>query len=194
MHLYKLARMTNQLKENVIYWLNQDGTFNPADKLGKFDIDTDSVKKWMKLELDVLRPDWLQVHPKHYLHKMLKESSEKIKGVRSGGHIKISPNEETLLTHHCTELSESEDIMANYIEAQDYIRPVRKEKLDFHPLDIVVEGNGTKGSSYCMKIMGYVTYFAHKWVDKWYLKKYKVCEHSYHCECKKNLLAQRKLD
>ena len=45
-----------------------------------------------------------------------------------------------------------------------------------------------------MKIMEYVTYSAHRWVDKLYLKKHKVCEHSYHCECKKNLLAQRKID
>ena len=34
MHLHKLAKMTTQLKENIVSWLNQDGTFNPADKLG----------------------------------------------------------------------------------------------------------------------------------------------------------------
>ena len=76
MHLYKLAQMTNQVKENIIFWLNQEETFNPADKLGKFDIDKDPVNKWTSLALEVLHPEWLQGHPKHYLHKMLRESSE----------------------------------------------------------------------------------------------------------------------
>ena len=45
-----------------------------------------------------------------------------------------------------------------------------------------------------MKIMGYVTYFAHKWVDKIYLEKNKNCEHPYFCDCKKKLLTERKRD
>ena len=45
-----------------------------------------------------------------------------------------------------------------------------------------------------MKIMGYITYFVHKWVDKVYLKKNQNCNHTYHCECKKKLLEARKLD
>ena len=173
MHLYKLAQMTNQVKENIIFWLNQEETFNPADKLGKFDIDKDPVNKWTSLALKVLHPEWLQGHPKHYLHKMLKESSEIFKEVRSGGSTEKPTNKEAVLTHHCTKLSEDENIMASYMEVQDYIKPTRKKKLDFHPLDIIVRRNGTRGSSRYMKIMGYVTYFAPRWVDKLYLKNTK---------------------
>ena len=45
-----------------------------------------------------------------------------------------------------------------------------------------------------MKIIGYMTYFAHKWVDKVYLRKNKNCEHPYFCEGQKKLLAARKRD
>ena len=64
--------MTDQLKESIIFWLNQEKTFNPADKLGKFDIDKDSMDKWTSLALKVLPPKWLQGYPKHYPHKMLR--------------------------------------------------------------------------------------------------------------------------
>ena len=40
-HLYKLAQLTGQLKENIVFWITQKKAFNPADLLGKFDIDKD---------------------------------------------------------------------------------------------------------------------------------------------------------
>ena len=79
LQFYRLAQVTNQVKENIIFQLNQEETFNPADKLGKFDIDKDPVDKWTSLALEVLHPEWFQRHPKHYLHKMIKQSSEKSK-------------------------------------------------------------------------------------------------------------------
>ena len=206
MHLYKLAEMTKQRKENIVFWLKQDGTFkpastnnklmtfNPADKLGKFDIDNDAVKNWMKLEREVLNPDWLQEHPRHYLLQLIEESRKKIKEVKSGGQVKIIPNEKSLLTHQCVETNEGKDVITNYIEAVDQMKPTRRKTSDYHPLDKIVDRHKSKGSSYCMKLMGYITYFAHKWVDKWYLKKYKKCQHEYLCECQKKLLADRKLD
>ena len=45
MHPYKLAQITDQSKENI------KETFSPADKLGKFDINKDSVDKWTSLVL-----------------------------------------------------------------------------------------------------------------------------------------------
>ena len=104
------------------------------------------------------------------------------------------PNEENLLTHQCTDLNENEDIIANYIEVQDQVKPVRNKSQDYHPLDKIVQRNLHKGSSHCMKIMGYVTYFAHKWVDKVFLKKHSKCKHTFLCECKQKLLANRKID
>ena len=128
MHLYQLARFTNQKKENIVFWLNQNGTFNPADKISKFNIDKDTVAKWMELAQETLHPDWLQENPENYLQKMLEDSKEKIKDAKSGGQIKTPPppNEETLLTHKCTELNESENTITNYIEVQDQVRPENK--------------------------------------------------------------------
>ena len=57
LHLYEIAIKTNQLKENVIFWMNQFDRFNPADLLGKFDLEKDSVSKWMEKLRQVLRPD-----------------------------------------------------------------------------------------------------------------------------------------
>ena len=84
--------------------------------------------------------------------------------------------------------------MINYIEVQDRFKPVKNKPIDFHPLDMIVRRNKFKGSNYCLKIMGYVTWIVHHWRDKVYLNKHKVCNHSYLCECKKKLLADRKID
>merc|ERR1711955_38490 len=71
MHLYKLAKLTKQDKENVVFWINQKKRVNPADFLGKFDIDKDPVSKWIELLKSVLQPPWLQKHPNTYLEQML---------------------------------------------------------------------------------------------------------------------------
>ena len=57
-HLYKLAQLTGQLKENIVFWITQKKAFNPADLLGKFDIDKDHVSRWMELPQKVLQPSW----------------------------------------------------------------------------------------------------------------------------------------
>ena len=85
-------------------------------------------------------------------------------------------------------------MISNYIEVQDRFKPIQNKPVDYHPVDMVVRRNKYKGSSHCMKIMGYVTYFVHKWVDKVYLMNNKNCKHSYFCECKKKLLSARKQD
>ena len=55
-HLYKLAQLTGQLKENIVFWINQKNYLNPPDLLGKFDIDKDHVSGWMELAQKVLQP------------------------------------------------------------------------------------------------------------------------------------------
>ena len=45
-----------------------------------------------------------------------------------------------------------------------------------------------------MRIMGYVTYAGQNWRDYVYLKKNSKCGHKNLCECKKLLLAERKID
>merc|ERR1712133_178566 len=85
MHLYKLAKLTNQEKENVVFWINQKERFNPADLLGKFDIDKDPVSKWIELLRLVLQPPWLQQHTDTYLKQMLTESQQKIQAQSVGG-------------------------------------------------------------------------------------------------------------
>merc|ERR1711962_1304235 len=194
MHLYKLAELTNQLKENIVFWINQKGAFNPSDLLGKFHIDKDPVSKWMDLSKLVLQPPWLQLHPDNYLQQMLIESQEKIRAQTTGGTTKKPLNEEELLAHDCVELKKGENVMINFIDVQDRFKPVRNKPVDFHPLETIVRRNKFKGSNYCLKIMGYVTWIVHNWRDKVYLRKHKACNHPYLCECKKKLLADRKFD
>ena len=43
LHLFKIANLTGQKKEDIVLWI--EGASNPADKLGKFDINKDTVKK-----------------------------------------------------------------------------------------------------------------------------------------------------
>ena len=58
----------------------------------------------------------------------------------------------------------------------------------------IIDRNKHKGSAYCMKIMGLATYAAHKWRDKAFLRKNKVCGHPYKCLCEIKLLQDRKID
>ena len=71
LHLFEIANLTGQKKEDVVLWIQ--GTSNLADKLGKFDIDKDSVEKWIGLANQVLRPEVLQQHPNKFLNKLIQK-------------------------------------------------------------------------------------------------------------------------
>ena len=43
LHLFEIANLTGQRKEDIVLWIQ--GASNRADKLGKFDINKDSVEK-----------------------------------------------------------------------------------------------------------------------------------------------------
>ena len=88
----------------------------------------------MELLNQVLWPDCLQQHPDTYLYEMLKESKEKIKEQKLGGQYKKPNNEEEALKHKCTELNEGDDVMSNYIEVQDWFKPIRNKPVDYYPL------------------------------------------------------------
>ena len=45
LHLFEIAKLTDQRKEDIIFWINQKDQQNPADKLGKFNIDKENVDK-----------------------------------------------------------------------------------------------------------------------------------------------------
>ena len=79
LHLFEIAKLTKQKKEDVVFWI--EGAANPADKLGKFDIDKDPVNKWINLAKNVLEPKWLQQHPSTYLDKIFNKFQEKIKSL-----------------------------------------------------------------------------------------------------------------
>ena len=64
-HLFEIANLTGQKKEDIVLWI--EGPSNPANKLGKFDINKDTVEKWISLANQVLKPNWLQQHPSKYL-------------------------------------------------------------------------------------------------------------------------------
>merc|ERR1712002_1018686 len=79
LHLFEVAKLTDQKKEDIIFWIDQKDQPNPADKLGKFDINKETVDKWMELATEVLSLQWLQTHPNNYLEKLLNKSKEQIK-------------------------------------------------------------------------------------------------------------------
>ncbi len=83
LHLFKIANLTGQKKEDIVLWI--EGASNPADKLGKFDIDKDPVEKWISLANQVLSPRWLQQHPSKYLDKLISTSKERIRSLLQGG-------------------------------------------------------------------------------------------------------------
>ena len=56
LHLLEIAKLTDQKKEDIIFWIDQKDQPNPADKLGKFNINKDKVAKWMKLATEVISP------------------------------------------------------------------------------------------------------------------------------------------
>merc|ERR1712163_85931 len=76
----------------------------------------------------------------------------------------------------------------------DRFKPIKNKPVDFHPLEVIVRRNKFRGTNFCLKILGYVTWIAHNWRDKIYLKNHKACEHQYLCQCKKKLLTDRKFD
>merc|ERR1712115_548631 len=193
-HLYKLAQLTGQLKENIVFWISQRKAFNPADLLGKFDIDKDQVSRWMELARRILQPPWLQRNPVTYFRKMLDDSNDKIRELMAGNHNKQPVDNDQSLVHDCTELKQGGDLMINFINVQDRFTPIRNKSVDFQPLETVVTRNKFRGSNYCLKIMGYATWIAHHWRDKVYLRKYSTCNHQYLCPCKRKLLADRKVD
>ena len=57
LYLFEIEKLTNQKKEDVVFWI--EGTANSADKLGNFDIDKDPVDKWIKLANFILAPKLL---------------------------------------------------------------------------------------------------------------------------------------
>ena len=105
-----MAKLTNQRKEDIIFWINQKDHPYPVDKLSKFDIDKDGVDKWMELDKCVLVLDWLQKHPIKYLDKMLKNLREQVKLLKQGG--KVQPMEEQ-------QKYLSEEVSVNYVECQE---------------------------------------------------------------------------
>ena len=72
LHLFEIANLTGQKKEDIVLWI--EGPSNPDDKLGKFDINKDTVEKWISLANQVLKPSWLQQHPSKYLNKLIHNS------------------------------------------------------------------------------------------------------------------------
>ena len=83
LYLFEITNLTRQKKEDIVLWIQ--GTSNPADKLEKFDIDKDSVEKWIGLVNQVLRPEVLQQHPNKFLNILIHKSKGRIKAILQGG-------------------------------------------------------------------------------------------------------------
>merc|ERR1711895_90299 len=122
------------------------------------------------------------------------EAGNKIRELMERNHSKQTAHTDHTLGHECTELKQGGDLMVNFINVQDRFTPVRNKTVDFQPLETIVDKNKFRGSNFCLTVMGYVTWIAHHWRDKVYLKKNTTCNHQYLCPCKKKLLADRQID
>ena len=84
MHLFELAKITGQNKEDIIFCLNPikvidcHQTYNLADKLGKFDLEKDTSDLWVKHTKAILNPPWLQLPRKSFFPDLLKQSKSAI--------------------------------------------------------------------------------------------------------------------
>ena len=125
---------------------------------------------------------------------MMEESDNKIRELMERNHNKQTAHTDHTLGHECTELKQGGDLMVNFINVQDRFTPVRNKTVNLQPLETAVDRNKFRGSNFCLKVMGYVTWIAHHWRDKVYLKKNTTCNHQYLCPCKKKLLADRQID
>ena len=45
LHLFEIAKLMDQRKEDIIFWIDQKDQPNPVDKLGNFDIDEENADK-----------------------------------------------------------------------------------------------------------------------------------------------------
>ena len=58
--------------------------FNPANKLGKFDLDKDISDLWVKHTKEILNPPWLQLPRSSFFLDLLKKSQSAINKHRAG--------------------------------------------------------------------------------------------------------------
>ena len=164
LHLFKIANLTGQKKEDIVLWI--EGASNPADKLGKFDIDKHTVEKWISLANQVLVPNWLQQHPCKYLDKLIHTSKERIKSILQGGGAEDESSQGSVDEATIRHISCYEGYTPKH--------PMQGKGCDTARLQGLINRNKHKGSAYCMKIMGLATYAAHKWRDRVFLKKTSV--------------------
>ena len=160
LHLFEIAKLTDQKKEDIIFWIDQKDQPNPADKLGKFDIDKEKVDKWMDLAKEVLFPPWLQAHPNSYLEKMLNKSREQIRLLKQGGKLDSFRKQQEPLDEEI----DSKAAKVNHINCYEgyyLILSFKENPYDSSLLQTIVDNNKHQGSAKCMKIMGLVTYAAH---------------------------------
>ena len=169
LHLIELTNITGQKKEDIVFWI--EGAANPADRLGKFDIDKDPVERWISLTNQVLFPAWLQQHPDKFLNKLISNSKRKISLQLQGGHVADQLNQKI-----------PDTISVRYISCYEGYMPkhlVQGIVYDTSSLQNFIDRNRHKGSAYCMKIIRLATYAFHKWKNQVYLKKKKVGGHPY---------------
>ena len=66
-------------------FLQQKIYSNPADLLSKFDLNHDSIDKWVLKSQRLFHPQWLQKHPREYLSNLLALSEEQMSLQTAGG-------------------------------------------------------------------------------------------------------------
>ena len=177
-------------KEDKVFWI--EGLENPADKLGKFDINKDAVSQFIQIAKEVLASSWLQELPSNYLDKMLSKYQEQIKLLMQGGKSMTNSTHENLYKNNNPEPVEVNHINCYVGYALTY--SLKERSYDSSCLQIVVDRNKHKGSAFCMKVISLATYVAQIWRDKAFLSTRKKCNHPHQCPCEIKLLQDRPID
>ena len=117
----------------------------------------------------MLQPKWLQQHPITYLDKLLSKSQEKIKSLLQGGVSAMEPNHQAQPDEDLPDEVEVRHV--NCYEGYIPRHSIQGGTYDTSLLQGLISRNNHKEYAYCMKIMGLVTYIAHKWRDRTFLKR-----------------------
>ena len=185
LHLFELAKMTGQQKQDCIFWFDQKDRINPADLLSKFNLNDDTADLWLHKTKTVLNTDWLKVNPHSYINDLLKYSQEAAIRHRQGG---TAP--------HIDEYISQKSCECNFITIdweEQFLPQVEKSHTNWSHLLNSYHRYGTYNTNVCLRIWGYALLAAHTWIDKVRIKKHKDCTHKItFCPCSKSIIASYK--
>ena len=164
-------QMTPVIKDDIAIWINQKVRCNFADLLTKFQLDTDSTDRWIKLQEKLIQASWLQTHPSTWYKQMLQESEEMISQQSLGGqaHHCLRDVTQTSLkdaSQHTLQDTDPTPIEAHFITYSTDIFPeVSYPQQDMYIVDKVTSNMPGKNPRCVFRTIGWCVFAAHRWRD-----------------------------